>query len=93
MLAYPLVVADQPVALLGGSLRLRQRDLASAFAEADGSTSQDQLLVVTDASGRIHAHPAASRMDDAVETEPRLWVALVRAALQVADALQLELLG
>lgn len=77
VLAYPVVLAGRPVALLAGSLRLRQRDLASAFTEADGSAPADQLVVVTDGAGRILAHPAASRIGDSVETEPRLQAAVL----------------
>jgi diguanylate cyclase (GGDEF)-like protein len=77
VLAYPVVVAGRPVALLAGSLQLRQRDLASAFTEADGSTSADQLVVVTDGAGRILAHPLAARIGDAVETLPRLQDAVL----------------
>lgn len=75
VLAHPVVVAGRPVVLLAGTLRLRQRDLASAFTEADGSTSADQLVVVTDSAGRILAHPATSRVGDAIDTEPRLRAA------------------
>ncbi len=77
VLAHPVLVAGQPVALLAGNLRLRQRDLASAFTEADDSASQDQLVVVTDSSGRILAHPVVSGIGDAVETEPRLQAAVL----------------
>ena len=77
VLAHPVLVAGQPVALLAGSLRLKQRDLASAFTEADGSAAQDQLVVVTDGAGRILAHPVASRIGDAIVTEPRLQAAVL----------------
>lgn len=72
VLAYPVVRAGQPVALLAGSLRLRQRDLASVFTDADNSEASDQLVVVTDGAGRILAHPSAPHIGDLIDTDPRL---------------------
>jgi diguanylate cyclase len=80
----PLVVFTQPlrrdgdmVGMLSTELRLRSRSL---FAEVAESSQNDDsaLVVVTDASGRILAHPDPARLGQPVAAEPRLAGALQR---------------
>ena len=78
VLAHPVVEDGQRVALLGGSLNLKRRDLASAFTEADVAHADKQLVVVTDATGQILAHPDPARIGTRIDTEPRLQTALAR---------------
>jgi len=93
VLAHPVVEAAQRVALLAGSLNLKRRDLASAFTEADGAYAGTQLVVVTDTTGQILAHPDAARIGARIDTEPRLQTALARwqAAGRPAQTATLDL--
>ena len=93
VLAHPVVEAGQRVALLGGSLNLKRRDLASAFTEADVAHAGKRLVVITDASGQILAHPDAAMIGAKLDTEPRLHgaSALWRAAGHPADTATLDL--
>lgn len=82
--AEPVVVLTQPVwrgndmvAVLAGALRLASRDLLVDMVDV-GDTTEDSvgvLMVVTDASGRIIAHPDRSRLMQPLSTEPRLFQA------------------
>jgi diguanylate cyclase (GGDEF)-like protein/PAS domain S-box-containing protein len=68
---YPLKDSRGIYGILGGSLRLSSRDLLSDLVDAQNGDS-DVLLLVTDAHGRILAHPNAARLSQELATEPRL---------------------
>ncbi len=74
---YPLKDAKGVYGVLGGSLRLSSRDLLSDLVDTQAGDS-DVLLVVTDAQGRILAHPNHERLLQSLATEPRLAAAFQR---------------
>ena len=72
----PLIILTQPVRdatgtqmVLGGSLRLNTRDLLDGLVETDDDAA---LVVVTDQSGRVLAHPNRDRLLTLLSSEPRL---------------------
>jgi len=77
---YPLKDASGVYGVLVGSLRLTNRDLLSDLVDSQEDESHI-LLLVTDAQGRILAHPNGDRLLQDLATEPRLaeafrhWVA------------------
>jgi diguanylate cyclase (GGDEF)-like protein/PAS domain S-box-containing protein len=74
---YPLKDAKGVYGVLGGSLRLSSRDLLSDLVDTQAGDSE-VLLVVTDAKGRILAHPNRERLLQSLATEPRLAAAFQR---------------
>lgn len=67
---YPLRLDGRVYGVLGGALRLTGGDLLDEFASgAEGASS---LLVVSDAQGRVLAHPDRRRLLQSLTTEPRL---------------------
>lgn len=83
----PVVVFTHPVAgaggifaVLGGALRLANRDLMADLVDAQESDA-DALLVVTDSQGRVLAHPDRARLlqplsvDAGFATAFAAWVA------------------
>ena len=77
---YPLKDSSGVYGVLAGSLRLANRDLLSDLVDSQAGES-DVLFLVTDAEGRILAHPNGDRLLQGLATEPRLsgafrhWVA------------------
>lgn len=77
VLAQPVMKGNEVVGVLAGVLRLASRDLLVDMVDA-GDTTEDKvgvLMVVTDASGHIIAHPDRSRLMQPLSTEPRLFQA------------------
>lgn len=74
LLAQPL---GEGAGLALGGLRLRQRDLLEGLANP-GSGAADTLVVVTDASGRVLAHPDREYISAPVSAEPVLAAAAER---------------
>ena len=80
--ADPVVVLTQPVrnadgeviAVLCGSLLLSSRDLLANLVDVQEADEQ-ALLVVTDANGRVLAHPKRALMRHPLSDEPRLAAA------------------
>lgn len=70
----PLRNAHGIYGVVGASLRLASRDLLSDLVDvADASSpTQEALVVVSDASGRILAHPSRGRLMASLAAEPRL---------------------
>ncbi len=75
----PVVVFTQPVAdaagtyaVLGGGLRLAQRDLLSDLVEPQEGEANPSLLIVTDARGRVLAHPQREHLLKHLVEQPRL---------------------
>ena len=67
----PVRGADGIVAVLGGALRLDSRDVLEGLVELrDGSS--DTMIVVTDADGRVLAHPHAGFLTRPIADDPRL---------------------
>jgi diguanylate cyclase len=95
---YPLRNATGVYGVLGGALRLQSRDLIDSLV---GSTDaqQDALVVVTDSTGKILAHPTRKLLGQTLANEPRLapafaqWVAsgspVEPAGVPLADVLAL----
>ncbi len=77
LFTYPLKNAKGVYGILGGSLRLSSRDLLSDLVDTQAGDS-DVLLVVTDAQGRILAHPNRERLLQSLASEPRLAAAFRR---------------
>lgn len=81
--ADPVVVLTQPVrnatgavvAVLCGSLLLSERDLLANLVDAQDADEQ-ALMVVTDANGRVLAHPNRTLVLRPLSDEPRLAAAL-----------------
>lgn len=84
----PVIVITQPVwqdgVLLGvvcGALRLASRDMLGDVVESSESDA-DGLMVVTDAAGRVLAHPDRGRLSQPLADDPRFesavqaWVAM-----------------
>jgi diguanylate cyclase (GGDEF)-like protein/PAS domain S-box-containing protein len=74
----PLINLTQPVhdaagtrMLFGGSLRLNTRDLLDGLVE-DNDDDATAMVVVTDQTGRVLAHPNRSRLLTLLSAEPRL---------------------
>ncbi len=86
---YPLKDTKGVYGVLSGSLRLTSRDLLSDVVDTQAGES-DVLLVVTDAQGRILAHPNRERLLQGLATEPRLGAAFRR---WVADGSAVEPTG
>ncbi len=75
----PVVVFTQPViedgrvrAVLGGILRLADRDLLDGLVQGRGDDATSVMLIVTDARGLVLAHPDRSRVMGHIAQEPRL---------------------
>ncbi len=77
LLAQPIVLGGRVVAVLGGSLPLTSGELLNGIADVVHGDA-DQLVVVSDTSGRILAHPDARLLTASVEKEPRLAAAMRR---------------
>lgn len=58
-------------ALVGGTLRLSSRDLLDGLADLQENDA-GALIVVTDAQGRVLAHPDRKRLMQSIADEPRL---------------------
>ncbi|ACB35432.1 diguanylate cyclase with PAS/PAC sensor [Leptothrix cholodnii SP-6] len=83
MLVHPVSDAAGVWGVIGGSLRLASRDLIEDLADtqvADLSTT----IVVSDAAGRILAHPQRTRLLDSVAAEPHLAAAVAQWKLDAA---------
>ena len=74
---YPLLAEGKVYGVLGGVLRLASRDLLDDLVDSPESDSA-ALVVVTDARGRILAHPSRGRVSQSLSTEPRLSQAFER---------------
>lgn len=75
----PVVVFTQPViedgsvrAVLGGILRLADRDLLDGLVQDQGDDDMSVMLIVTDARGLVLAHPDRSHVMNHIAQEPRL---------------------
>ena len=68
---YPLRNADGLYGVLGGALRLASRDLL-AMLVGEPKSESEALVVVTDAEGRILAHPLRERVAQSIAVEPAL---------------------
>ncbi|MBK7059098.1 MAG: PAS domain S-box protein [Rubrivivax sp.] len=77
-LAQPLVVQGRPVAVLVGGLMLLRRDIASVFTDASMDGQDPQIVVITDATGRILSHPQQGLVGAPLSAEPRMLQALAR---------------
>ncbi|MGJ7492926.1 sensor domain-containing diguanylate cyclase [Variovorax sp. ZT4R33] len=74
----PLIILTQPVRdaagtlmIFSGSLRLNTRDLLDGLVE-DNDDATAALVVVTDQTGRVLAHPNRDRLLTLLSSEPRL---------------------
>ena len=75
--SHPLLSDGRPVGVLVGAMNLSQPALLAPVVDP-GSTDDEALRVVTDADGRILAHPDASLVRLPLSAEPRLAGALQR---------------
>ncbi len=79
LLAQPVIIDGHVAAVLGGSLILASGELLGGIADPVKG-DDDQLVVVTDAQGRILAHPDAKLLAESIAAEPRLAAASQRLA-------------
>jgi diguanylate cyclase (GGDEF)-like protein/PAS domain S-box-containing protein len=81
----PLMQQGKVFGVIGGALRLASRDLLTDMVEAE-SSGEEVLVLVSDAHGKVLAHPARDRIMQSVATEPRMaegyaaWLAAGGAA-------------
>jgi diguanylate cyclase (GGDEF)-like protein/PAS domain S-box-containing protein len=68
---YPLRDASGVYGVVGGALRLASRDLLADMVD-NADADQGSLLVVTDAQGRVLAHPTRGQLLLPLSGEPRL---------------------
>jgi diguanylate cyclase (GGDEF)-like protein/PAS domain S-box-containing protein len=95
---YPLRNAKGVYGVVGGALRLQSRDLIDTLI-GTSDAQHDGLVVVTDATGKILAHPDRRLLSQSLAKEPRLAQAFAQwqasggpvepAGLPLADALGL----
>ena len=95
---YPLKAAGRTYGVLGGALRLASRDLLEDMVDRLDDDS-GALVVLTDARGRILAHPNRGRVLQSLADEPRLsqaferWIgngdAVVTEGMRLPQALEL----
>ena len=71
---YPLRHAGLVYGLLGGALRLQSRDLIDSLIGSSAS-QPDSLVVVTDSTGKILAHPSRALLMQPLSAEPRMAAA------------------
>ena len=86
VLTHPIRDANGVSGVLGGSLRLASRDLLADMVDSRLADT-DVLLVVTDARGRILAHPNRTRLMSSLADEPRLSQAF-KAWVESASAVE-----
>ena len=70
--AHPLANAEGVYGVIGGALRLASRDLLGDLAGAYEGDVATMLTVVTDAQGRVLAHPMRRTLLQPLSNEPRL---------------------
>jgi diguanylate cyclase (GGDEF)-like protein/PAS domain S-box-containing protein len=70
-MTQPARDASGATMILGGSLRLNTRDLLDGLVEDDTGDAA-ALVVVTDQTGRVLAHPSHDRLLTLLSSEPRL---------------------
>lgn len=96
VLTYPLRNARGLYGVIGGALWLASGDLMAQALQYQGD-GRGTLLVVSDAQGRILAHPDGSRVLQPLSSEPRLagaWAEWLRMRSPLEPAgLSLELPG
>ena len=83
---HPVTGPNGIVAVLGGALRLANRDLMADLVDAQESDAQ-ALLVVTDSTGRVLAHPDRQRLMQPLSGDARFGTAF---AAWVADGSRVE---
>ncbi|WP_298829130.1 cache domain-containing protein [uncultured Piscinibacter sp.] len=69
---HPLVNAEGVYGVIGGALRLASRDLLGELAGTVDSDVAEMLTVVTDAQGRVLAHPMRRTLLQPLSIETRL---------------------
>lgn len=81
ILAQPVIVADEIVGVLGGSVRLPAHALLSGISDkVQGDAGQ--LVVVTDLNGRILSHPDPAMLVAPLSSEPMLAAAYRRLVVR-----------
>lgn len=81
VIVAPLIAQRRVIGVLGGSIRLRSHPMLAGLAgggrpDARGKPGEGALVVLTDASGRIVAHPDARLLGLTLEAESRLTAPL-----------------
>lgn len=82
MFTHPLVVEGERVGLFGAALRLASRDLLAVLADPPGDNGT--MVVVTDSTGQVLAHPRRDRIGVSIqglegfERAAAEWMALGR---------------
>jgi diguanylate cyclase (GGDEF)-like protein/PAS domain S-box-containing protein len=68
---HPIVRDGQITSLIGGALRLASRNLAASLLERDTAQGSDELLVLSNETGMIIAHPRGDQVLKRLVSEPR----------------------
>jgi diguanylate cyclase (GGDEF)-like protein/PAS domain S-box-containing protein len=78
----PVLEGRRVVAVMGGTLRLRSRNLFDDLTYAGASGTDRTVTIVTDSRGTIISHPRRERVLLSIETEPGLAEVVARWVMQ-----------
>jgi diguanylate cyclase (GGDEF)-like protein/PAS domain S-box-containing protein len=72
ILTSPLMRRGTVYGVIGGALRLASRDLLSDLVDHAEGDGDEAVVAVTDARGKVLAHPSRDRIMKSIATEPRM---------------------
>lgn len=72
IIAHPIIRDGKVTSVLGGAIRLTSRNLAASLLDKEGDTGSGELLVISDESGQLIAHPRVDLIMKRLSSEPRL---------------------
>lgn len=72
ILTSPLIRQGKVYGVVGGALRLASRDLLTDLVDEVEGSGNEALVVVTDARGRVLAHPSRDRIMKSISNDPRM---------------------
>lgn len=72
VIAHPIVRGGEVLAVVGGAIRLKSRSMAASLLDPGSGEEDGELLVITDESGQLIAHPLGDLVLKRVSAESRL---------------------